>query len=390
MSEVIDRPKVGQLHTAVIDGSRQEAYLPTPCLQNHAAFLHEIDNGDLLCAWFGGTQEGVPDISIHVARLKKGDTQWSDPVKLSDDTTRSEQNPVLFTAPDGALWLLYTAQLSGHQNTAIIRHRISHDGGETWSKTKDLFEMPGIFIRQPPVFTPDGNWVLPIFLCRVAEGERWTGNDDISAVMVSKDAGRSWHQHDVPKSVGCVHMNIQALKDGSFIALYRSRWADNIYLSRSKDAIHWSEPEPTELPNNNSSIQFTCLDNGHLALVYNHRRADPNAERRTSLYDDIEDSEDHGELVDQTSKADKSAFWGAPRAPMTLAISADNGRSWPIRRDLEIGDGYCMTNNSVDKKNREYSYPTITQSQDGQLHIAFTYFRQRIKYVRVKETWAYN
>ena len=42
----------------------------------------------------------------------------------------------------------------------------------------------------------------------------------------------------------------------------------------------------------------------------------------------------------------RSAFWGAPRAPMTLAISDDGGRTWPHRRNLEAGDGYCMTNNS--------------------------------------------
>ena len=51
-------------------------------------------------------------------------------------------------------------------------------------------------------------------------------------------------------------------------------------------------PEPTELPNNNSSIQFTQLANGHLALVYNHISAAQATERRTSLYDDIEDESD--------------------------------------------------------------------------------------------------
>jgi predicted neuraminidase len=46
-----------------------------------------------------------------------------------------------------------------------------------------------------------------------------------------------------------------------------------------------------------------------------------------------------------------------------------------------------MTNNSADRRNREYSYPSIVQSQDGALHIAFTWFRQKIKYVRVDEAW---
>ncbi|MFQ3787789.1 sialidase family protein [Halomonas sp. A29] len=378
----------GSLHTSCLDGARIEAYLPTPCIQNHAAFLHQLHNDDLLCAWFGGTQEGIPDVSIYMARLEAGASAWSQPSKLSHDDSRSEQNPVLFDAPDGSLWLLYTAQLSGHQNTAIVKRRISRDAGRSWDEPAPLVETSGLFIRQPPVILDDGRWLLPVFLCQAAPGERWTGNDDISAVMVSSDAGQSWTQHEVPESRGCVHMNIQKLEDGSLLALFRSRWADHIYLSRSRDGVEWTPPRPTSLPNNNSSIQFTRLANGHLALVYNHSSAKPGAERRTSLYDDIEDSEDHGELAEQSAKAGKAAFWGAPRAPMTLAISEDGGETWPIRRDLEIGDGYCMTNNSADKKNREYSYPTIIRGQDGALHIAFTYFRQRIKYVRLEESWA--
>jgi predicted neuraminidase len=83
----------------------------------------------------------------------------------------------------------------------------------------------------------------------------------------------------------------------------------------------------------------------------------------------------------------RTAFWGVPRAPMSVAISEDGGRTWPHRRDLEVGDGYCMTNNSREKVNREYSYPSIKQGPDGALHIAFTYFRQAIKYVRIDEAW---
>lgn len=46
-----------------------------------------------------------------------------------------------------------------------------------------------------------------------------------------------------------------------------------------------------------------------------------------------------------------------------------------------------MTNNSLEKLNREFSYPSIKQSSDGTLHIAYTYFRQAIKYVRVSPEW---
>lgn len=377
----------GRLHPAPGDAGRIDAYLPAATVQSHAANLLALANGDLLCAWFGGTQEGVPDISIYLSRLTAGSVTWTDPVKLSDDPTRSEQNPVLFAAPDGKLWLVYTAQLSGHQNTSIVRRRVSDDNGHTWGPIDTLFDKPGTFVRQPIVVAHDGAWLCPVFMCRVAPGERWSGNDDISVVMRSVDNGRSWSEHEVPGSVGCVHMNIQVLADGTAVALFRSRWADHVYMSRSSNGIDWSEPRALALPNNNSSIQFTALANGHLALVFNNSSAANSTSRRASLYDDIEDAEDNGALRTQAASVHGTAFWGAPRAPMTLAISTDGGLTWPVMRNLETGDGYCMTNNSSEQLNREFSYPSIVQSQDGRLHIAFTYFRQRIKYVCVTEGW---
>lgn len=62
---------------------------------------------------------------------------------------------------------------------------------------------------------------------------------------------------------------------------------------------------------------------------------------------------------------------------MTVAISADGGESWPWLRNLDEGDGYCMTNNSEQKLNREFSYPSIKQGADGNLHIAYTGIARR-------------
>lgn len=86
----------GQLLRNQTDSSRIDAYLPTNCVQNHAANLLVLPNGDVLCTWFGGTQEGIADISAYYSRLEKGSNCWSPAIKLSDDATRSEQNPVFF------------------------------------------------------------------------------------------------------------------------------------------------------------------------------------------------------------------------------------------------------------------------------------------------------
>lgn len=383
------------------------AYLPAPTVQSHAANLLTLPDGRLGCVWFGGTQEGVPDISIWFSALEPGSSQWSAAEQLSDDATRSEQNPILFTTPGfsgqgPALWLLYTAQKAGNQDTAEVRRRISTDSGRTWGPVETLFpanETGGVFVRQLPVVLPSGRWLIPIFRCITTPGEKWVGNSDDSAVMISDDGGATWREHVLPGSLGCVHMNIQPLADGSLLALFRSRWADFIYESRSTDdGTTWSEPVPTELPNNNSSIQFTALADGRLALVYNHSQADASTERRLSLYDEIDDdglAAEQGQVTEPVVTAagdreERRAFWGTPRSPMTLAISEDDGRTWPIRRNLDVGDGYCLSNNSRDGLNREYSYPSIHQGPDGALNIAYTYFRQAIKYVRVDPQWAYQ
>lgn len=357
--------------------------LPAPTIQCHAANLMPLPDGSLGCVWFGGTQEGVADISIWFSR--RTEQGWSTPAQLSNDAERSEQNPILFNAPDGSLWLLHTAQRSGHQDTALVRWRRSTDGGVTWSAPAQLFPDAGIFVRQPVIVTPT-HWLVPIFHCRTTPGVRWSGDHDDSAVMVSTDQGRTWTERAVPGSLGCVHMNIvPGQAAGEFFAFYRSRWADHVYRSVSADGgLTWSAPQPTPLPNNNSSIQAVRLASGRLAMVFNDISAAQATERRVSLYDEIEGEDDSASYA-EVPAGTRTAFWGTPRAPMTLALSDDDGLTWPHKLALETGDGYCMTNNSAEQRNRELSYPSIVQTADGALHVAYTHHRQRIRHLVVSE-----
>lgn len=364
------------------DGLR-EAYLPSPCVQNHAANIMPLPGGDLGCVWFAGSQEGKSDISVYFSRLPAGGDTWGPSVRLSDDAERSEQNPILFPTPDGELWLLHTAQRFGNQDTSIVRRRVSRDGGRTWGASDILIDAPGTFVRQPLVVLANGDWLLPCFLCRTAPGAKWLGEQDISVLKISSDKGRTWRDHEVPESTGLVHMNVVPAGDGSLVALFRSRWADNIYISRSVNGgITWSAPEPTSLANNNSSIQATRLRDGRFALVFNDSGRTATTAQRASLYDEIED-DGASAAPESLPRQGRQAFWGTPRAPLSLAVSSDAGRSWRKIADLETGDGYCLTNNSEAKLNRELSYPSIAQSAAGALHVAFTYHRQAIKHLIV-------
>ncbi|WP_051872330.1 sialidase family protein [Streptomyces sclerotialus] len=383
----------GVLRPDPAEPGRDVAHLAAPAAQNHAANLTVLPGGDLACVWFGGTQEGVADISVWCARLRPGADAWSAPVRLSDDATRSEQNPLLFPAPGGELWLLHTAQRSGHQDTAEVRLRVSGDGGTTWSPPRVLFPATaegGVFVRQPVTVLPSGRWLLPVFRCAAVPGRAWSGDRDTSAVMVSDDGGASWRERPVPGSTGLVHMNVHRLPDGSLLGLFRSRRADAVHRSVSyDDGETWSQPEPLAVPNNNSSIQYLPLADGRLALVHNHSSAADATARRVSLYDEIDDGGVRAQAPDQDGgEATGDAFWGAPRAPLTLSLSADGGRTWPVRRDLETGDGHCLTNNSRDGRNRELSYPSIAQKPDGTLHVAYTHHRRTIKHLRLRPVWA--
>jgi predicted neuraminidase len=366
--------------------------IPTATVQCHASNLLELPDKSLLCVWFGGTQEGTSDISVYISRLEPG-ASWSTPVRISSDPDRSEQNPLLFRDSEtGNIWLFHTAQPAGNQDKAAIIARISKDQGLTWSEPFEPFPgKRGAFIRQPVIVLPDGTWVLPIWYCRVPPGYRWIGTDDVSSVLYTRDRGKTWSENSVPESTGAVHMNIIALPaKQSYVAFYRSRWADNVYRSESTDAINWSAPQKTSLPNPNSGICAAALPNGDIVIVFNDSSASQNMERREGLYDDITPAED--KRVNQPEVNGKSAIWGTPRKALSVGVSKDAGKTWTYRV-LEDGDGFCMTNNSKERANRELSYPSIfidSPLQDTKgVHVAYTHYRQFIRYVHISDAYKF-
>ncbi|MER7786883.1 sialidase family protein [Streptomyces sp. NPDC097640] len=345
----------GVVRPSAPDGRVREALLPVRHPgDSHAANLLELDDGDLLCTWFNGPQEGDRDTNVVLSRLPRGADRWTTPAPLSADPGRAEQNPVLAQRPDGTVWLFHPSNEPHDQTTARLIARTSADRGRTWSPPRVLLEGPGVFVRNPPLTLDDGTWLLPAYRCR-RSGEH-------STVLLSEDGGESWQEHELPGAEHLVQLTAVPRDDGSLFAMFRSRAADRIHASESTDGGRtWAPPARTALPNNNSAVQLTRLRGGALALVYNHASLERGEYRWV------------GEGAGRRKKA--------LRTPLTLALSDDGGRTWPHRRDLQTADEEYWDNEYG------YSYPSVVQTRDGLLHIAYSYLRKTIKHLTVAEDW---
>jgi predicted neuraminidase len=372
------------------DSGRAEAYLPSPMVQNHASFLHMQADGSLICAWFGGSLEGKSDISIYASVLTTDAHAWGPPQRLSFDPDHSEQNPVLFQAPDGRLLLFHTSQPSGNQDECRIRMtEVTTDATDptrlTATESRYLDLPRGSFVRAPLVIRANGAWLLPIFRCISRPGQKWNGSHDTAAVGISEDDGATWRLEELEQSIGCVHLSPVSLGKSAMAAFFRRRQADFVYRTESSDeGRNWSLPAPTDLPNNNSSIAAIVLHDGRIAIICNPVNAATSADRRTSLYDELGEEDDRPE-ADPAGGC--TPIWGVPRAPVAVCISSDGGFTFPQRIEIETGPGTCLSNDSTDGRNKEMSYPWLLAGQDGSLHIAYTYHRRAIKYVRLAPGW---
>jgi predicted neuraminidase len=169
----------------------------------------------------------------------------------------------------------------------------------------------------------------------------------------------------VPESTGRVHGSLVPAASGEELLLFfRSRLADRIYRSRSSlSGEAWTPPEPIHLPNNNSSIQACRLASGRLAMIYNRFCFEPDP---------------------AAPQAWGEANWPRTRWPLSIALSADDGESWPWIRDIDAGFGFCGTANW--SSNGALAYPSLLEGKPGDLHIAYSWGgRAAIRYLCLSE-----
>jgi len=119
----------------------------------HSATIAETKPGELVAAWYGGSYEGDPDVSIFVS-VNDG-TGWSEPTQVDDGADLACWNPVLFQPSEGPLLLYYKIGYNWKDWKGYVR--TSSDGGRTWS---ERIRLP--LIDDPYLSSYGGGFVGPI------------------------------------------------------------------------------------------------------------------------------------------------------------------------------------------------------------------------------------
>ncbi|MCB0664543.1 MAG: exo-alpha-sialidase [Saprospiraceae bacterium] len=303
----------------------QEAPFPS-C---HASTICATSQGYLV-AWFGGTHEKHQDVGIWISRMADDD-QWTEPVEVADGIQHADKrypcwNPVLYRQPSGTISLYYKVGPNPREWWGMLIE--STDEGKTWTVPRRLPEDILGPVKNKPLALADGSLIHP----SSTEHNGWKIHMEISDIN-----GMNWTRIGPidGDSIDAIQPTILEHSEGLQI-LCRSK-TNGIVESWSRDGGHsWSELTPTGLPNPNSGIDGVTSNRGRQFLVYN-----------------------------PTSTTEGQ--WGGERYPLVLAAS-DDGRMWEVLVTLESEPG-------------EYSYPAIIQGLDGNLHITYTWKRDKIKHV---------
>jgi predicted neuraminidase len=292
----------------------------------HPAAMTELANGDFYLAWYGGDGEYQPGTAVWGSRFTAG--KWSKPVKLAQDPFYSVGNPVVWQAPDGTVWLWYVIRPGATWSTSRIAMKISTDDAKTWSDASVLSFEEGTMVRGKPIVLANGDYLLPVWKETGADTEV-VGADTASYFLRYDPRAKKWSESSrIHGRLGALQPAVSQIDKDNLIAFcrrgggYGPKTEGYIVRSESHDGgATWSPGVDTAFPNPNAAVDLLKLANGHLLLVYND-----------SMHD---------------------------RTPLTVAISTDNGATFPTRMNIATG-------------NHDYAYPYAFQSRDGKIHIVFT------------------
>ena len=294
----------------------------------HPASITQLTNGDLYLVYYGGEGEYKGDTKVFGARRKQGETQWSRPEVIADTPWRSEGNAVVWQGPDGLVWLWYLSRYGDTWSTSRIKAKISRDGAKTWSDPMVIAFEQGMMIRSHPIVLHDGNYLLPIYHETGHDTEK-VGADTTSLFLRYDPKKHTWTETNrISSRIGNLQPAVVQIDKDDLVSYSRRGGgygpSTKGYLVRSEShdgGRTWAPGKDSQFANPNAAADFIKLKNGHLLLVYNDSMID--------------------------------------RTPLTVAISTDNDKTYPHKRNILEGLG-------------PFAYPVAIQLQDGRILVVYT------------------
>lgn len=316
--------------------------LPAAAASAHAATLAELPDGRLAAAWFAGSREGAADVAVWFAIRDAAGWRTPHPVATRAATARATLahvrkigNPVLYALGD-KLHLWFVSAAVGGWAGSSLNHSISSDGGTSWSPAAKLVTSPFLnistLVRTPPLPLADGGLGLPVYHEFIGKHGEW--------LRLTAD-GRIAAKARLPQPRPALQPAVVALDRRRAVALLRDAGPGegHVLAAASDDGgTSWRALPPLPMGNPNSSLAALRLPSGRLLLAGN-----PAGGRRA----------------------------------LQLHVSADEGRSWRLAREVE----------RADDKDAEFSYPALLLARDGRVHLAWTWRRQGIKHAVFSEAW---
>jgi predicted neuraminidase len=306
--------------------------IPTDAVRypyNHAATIVELEGGDLLVAWGAGSRELGPDTQIVASRRSASTKTWSAPAVIADKPDRADANPVLFTETSGAVHLFHVEMFGETFCLGRVVERISRDGAATWGEPRIALEAVCTMVKNKPLRTSTGRWVLPAYQEAIYQSQFWTSDDGVKWTA-SSPLLTLLNNNLQPSVVEC--------SDGTLLALMRCAGNGRFtWEGRSSDGgKSWSLKDRCDLPNPNSGLDMVRLADGKIVLIYNPSKTD--------------------------------------RTPISAAISTDDGKTWSVARTIESGDP-------------QLSYPAVIQTRDGMIHAVYSHRLEHIEHVEFNVEW---
>jgi len=325
--------------------AREEINPDSPEAKAHSATLVETSDGTLLAAWYAGSGEGAPDVTIQMSE-RGSDGKWSAPRVIFDRASVSALmrrhvlslgNPVLLPGEDGRVGLLFVSISAGRWSGSSMNLSWSYDNGRTWSAPEKLTLNPmanlSALPRNPPSPLVGGGWAVPVY-------EEFIGRFPEVLWLRPRETARTAATSRMDDGMSVFQPSVAPLSTRRALALYREGGGvGRAFLARSEDyGRSWSAGEASVLPNVDSGVCMLRLPDGRLLCAIN----DSASRRRENL---------------------------------RLALSDDEGKSWRIIATL------------VEEAGQSFAYPYMILGRDGCVRMLYSAYGTRIVYTEFNIAW---